>query len=186
MSETNAGGRSHSLIGNRVGALQGDVSAVLAAIDRQRILLAQARERDDHAALLLCMTTLGHQLVMVGRAVEAAPLLDEALQIARANGDRKSEIEVLLRLGTARQYLGERKLAQLLFAEALMLCDETGSREQEHFVLHQRGCCHIEQGAISKARAALKKALAIRKTLGNQQFVDETQAILDQIAPSHN
>jgi tetratricopeptide (TPR) repeat protein len=159
----------------------GDLGPLLAAIERQRILLAQARGRGDKAAELECMTAIGHQLFMAGRESEAAPLLDEALELARRRADRRSEIDVLLGLGTARQYLGERKLAQLLFGEALMLCAETGIREQEHFLLHHRARCYVEQGEIGKARAAFERALKIRKTLGKQNYIESTQAALDEI-----
>ncbi len=181
MSGANAGGRPAAMTGTFRRHVPADMRELVAGIERQRILLAQARALGDQAAELECMTAIGHQLFMSGRESEAAPLLDEALELARRRADRKAEIEVLLGLGTARQYLGERKLAQLLFGEALMLCAETGLREQEHFLLHHRGRCFVEQGEIAKARAAFENALAIRKALGNQRFIDSTQAALDDL-----
>jgi len=151
-------------------------------IARQRERLAAARGTGNEAAQLESLLCLGLALIMSGREAEAAPLLDDALSLARRRGDRKREIEAMLGLGTARQYLGERRLAQQLFGEAQMLCAETGLREQEHFLLHHRGRCYVEQGEIAKAREAFAKALAIRKMLGNQAFIDSTQAALDDLA----
>jgi tetratricopeptide (TPR) repeat protein len=158
-----------------------DPQALRAEIARQREQLAAARGVANEAAQLDSLGNLGFALFMAGYEAEAAPLLDEALALARRRGDRKSEIEVMLGLGTARQYLGERRLAQHLFGEALMLCAESGIREQEHFLLHHRGRCYVEQGEIVNARVAFEKALAIRKALGNQRFIDSTQAALDDI-----
>jgi tetratricopeptide (TPR) repeat protein len=158
-----------------------DPQKLRAEIARQRERLAAARGAPDEAAQLDALSHLGFALLMAGHEAEAAPLLDEALAMARRRRDRKTEIEVMLGLGTARQYLEERRLAQQLFGEALMLCAETGIREQEHFLLHHRGRCYVEQGEIAKAREAFGKALAIRKALGNQRFIDSTQAALDEI-----
>lgn len=72
-----------------------DMAALLTGIERERILLAQASALDDKAAELEHMTALGHQLFVAGRESEAAPLLDEALELARRHNNRRAEIEVL-------------------------------------------------------------------------------------------
>jgi tetratricopeptide (TPR) repeat protein len=159
-----------------------DLSGLLADITRQRGLLAAARAAGNDSEELETMTALGHELFMSGQEAEAAPLLDEALAMARRRGDRKSEIEVLLGLATARQYLGERDLAQRLFGEALALCESSGIREQEHFLLHHRGRCYVEQGLLPEAKAAFEAALAIRKALENKRFMNFSQTALDTIA----
>ncbi len=157
-----------------------DPAGLRADIARQRGLIEAARAAGDGAAELEAMTALGHELFMAGEEAEAAPLLDAALVLARDNP--KAQIEVLLGLATARQYLGARELAQSLFAAALALCETSGVREQEHFLLHHRGRCYVEQGRIGEARAAFEQALAIRKTLGNRRFIESSQAALDDIA----
>jgi tetratricopeptide (TPR) repeat protein len=152
-----------------------DLQRLRAEIARQRENLAAARGVGDEAAQLESLGSLGFALFTAGHEAEAAPLLDEALSLARRRRNRKAEIEAMLGLGTARQYLGERRLAQQLFGEALMLCAETGIREQEHFLLHHRARCYVEQGEIAKAREAFRKAL------GNRRFIESTQAALDAI-----
>jgi tetratricopeptide (TPR) repeat protein len=159
-----------------------DPEGLRAEIARERERLTAARVAGDDVAVQDSAENLGFALFMTGDETEAAPLLDEALARARQLGNRKAEIEVLLGLGTARQYLDERELAQRLFDEGLDLCESTGIREQEHFLLHHKGRCYVEQGDIPAARAAFEKALTIRNTLANKRFANNTQAALDDIA----
>ncbi|HEX4304290.1 MAG TPA: tetratricopeptide repeat protein [Rhizomicrobium sp.] len=156
-----------------------DPDGLRAEIARQRVALAEAK---DEAARLDALGRLGFALFMIGEEAEAAPLLDEALVLARQRGDAKTEIEVLLGLATARQYLGERARAERLFREALALCGETGIREQEHFLLHHLGRCYVEMGRIDEAKVAFEQALAIRQGLDNKRFANFTQAALDDVA----
>ena len=155
-----------------------DMDGLLADIVRQRALIADARAAGSKAGELEAMTALGHELFMSGQEIEAAPQLDAALVLARKRGDERGEIEVLLGLATARQYLGERELAQRLFGEALALCESSGIREQEHFLLHHRGRCYVEQGLLPEAKAAFEAALTIRKGLENKRFMNSSQAAL--------
>jgi tetratricopeptide (TPR) repeat protein len=156
-----------------------DPDGLRAEIVRQRAALAGA---DGGAARLEALGHLGFALFMTGEAAEAAPLLDEALLLARKRGDAKTEIEVLLGLATARQYAGERARAERLFREGLALCGKTGIREQEHFLLHHLGRCHVEMGRIADAKTAFEQALTIRHGLDNKRYANFTQAALDDIA----
>ncbi len=156
-----------------------DPDGLRAEIARQRVALAGA---DSDAARLDALGRLGFALFMIGEDAEAAPLLDEALLLARKRGDAKTEIQVLLGLATARQYIGERARAERLFREALALCQATGIREQEHFLLHHLGRCYVEMGRVGDATTAFAQALAIRQRLDNTRFADVTQAALDELA----
>ncbi|MEI9991805.1 MAG: tetratricopeptide repeat protein [Rhizomicrobium sp.] len=134
-------------------------------------------------ALIEAAGELGSALFMQeGREAEAAALLEEALALSRAQGDRATEIDGLLGLATARQYLGERDAAVALFEEGLRLCAETGFREQENFLLHHLGRCLVEMGRRDEARAAFEKALVLRRAIGNERFFASTQAALDDLA----
>src|SRR6476660_5480648 len=105
-----------------------DPKALDAEIASRREQLAREQVTANEAALLQHSIALGFALFASGKELEAAPLLDEALAIARHRNDRKSETEALLGLATARQYLGERELAQRLFDEGLVLCETSGFR----------------------------------------------------------
>lgn len=85
---------------------------------------------------------------------------------------------MLLHLATARQYLGERDLAQSRFEAALALSAAHGIHRFEHFILHHQGRCWVEQGRIDAARRCFERALALRRQLGIPRFITSTQAAL--------
>ena len=151
-------------------------------IEALRHALAEARQGDDSRALIDALGHLAFLLTMSGQEAEAAPLVEEALGLSRTIGDPATEIDGLLLLGTTRQYLGERLLAVRLFQEGLSRVEATGIRAQENFLLHHLGRCLVELGRIAEARAAYEKALVLRKAIGNQRFIESTQAALDEIA----
>jgi tetratricopeptide (TPR) repeat protein len=151
-------------------------------IDALRHALAQARKGTDEHALIDALGHLGFLLTMTAQEAQAAPLLEEALGLSRRIGDRATEIDGLLALGTARQYLNERELAVRLFHEGLARVEESGLRAQENFLLHHLGRCLVELGRIDEARAAFEKALVIRKALGERRFIESTQGALAEIA----
>ena len=164
-------------------AVPPDRTAFLAEIERRRGMLAAARASGDGVAIRDAAGELGSLLFWIeGSEGEAAELLSEALALSRAQGDRATEIDGLLGLGTAVQYGGERERAVALFEDGLALCAATGIRAQEHFLLHHMGRCLVEMGRTDAARAAFEQALAIRKTVGNQRFIDSTQAALAELA----
>jgi len=70
---------------------------------------------------------------------------------------------------------------QRLFAQALTLCETSGIREQEHFLLHHLGRCYVEMGSIGEARTAFEQALTIRQGLDNTRFAGFTRAALDEL-----
>lgn len=164
-------------------AVPSDRAAFLNAIEAARATLPQARANGSDAALIMAAGTLGSLLFQEpGCEAEAATLLEEALALARKTGDRLTEIDGLLGLGTAIQYLGRREEAIARFEEGLRLVAATGIRAQEHFLLHHMGRCLVEMGRIAYARAAFEQALAIRKTLGHPRFIASTEGALADIA----
>ncbi|MEJ0028448.1 MAG: tetratricopeptide repeat protein [Rhizomicrobium sp.] len=164
-------------------AVPPDREAFLGYIETQRAALAAARAGSDDAALIETAGSLGSALFMQeGSEAEAAVLLEEALALSRARGDRATEIDGLLGLGTARQYLGEREAAVALFDEGLRLCAETGIDGQENFLLHHLGRCLVELGRIGEARAAFEKALVLRRAIGNARFIRSTEQALEALA----
>ncbi len=165
-------------------AVPPDQDGFLRHIAAQREALAAARAGGGgERALIEAAGTLGSALFQqAGSEAEAAALLDEALALSRQLGDRATEIDGLLGLGTALQYLGERARAVALFHEGLALCEAAGLGAQEHFLLHHLGRCLVEMGRITEARAAFERALELRKPLGHRRFIDSTQGALDDIA----
>jgi tetratricopeptide (TPR) repeat protein len=155
-------------VGRQIEADRGRLTAIRASGDRQ-------------TEMSICLG-MGFGLYITGAEAEAAPVLDRALALARALGDRAVEIEALLHLATARQYLGERVLAQSLFREALERSSAYGIDTFEHFILHHQGRCFAEQAMIADARACFTRALALRVTLGMERFIRSSKAALDELA----
>ena len=164
-------------------AVPPDREAFFQYVEKCRTALAKVRaEGDGSMALIEAAGELGSVLFMQeGSEAEAAALLEEALALSRKLGDKATEIDGLLGLATARQYLGERDAALAMFQEGLRLCAETGFREQENFLLHHMGRCLVEMGRTQEAKAAFEKTLALRQAIGNPRFIASTQGALDEI-----
>ncbi len=156
-------------------------------IDDDLSKLAVARQMHDMKAELLISNRVGTGLYIAGDEARAAPILEQAVEIARILGDQEAEIFGLFNLATAKQYLGERRLAQSLFSEELTLSSKTGIDKFDHFILHHRGRCFVEQGDVTSGRQCFRQALALRKQLGDPR-VKSSQAALDDLDasdPSH-
>lgn len=120
---------------------------------------------------------LGIALTAADREAEAAVLLDTILAKARAHPESAPAAWLLLYLATARQYLGERTVAQSMFDEALTIATTLGLRDLEHYVLHHRGRCYAEQNDLVEARRCFERALEIRLELGEPRAERTRQAI---------
>ena len=165
-------------------AVPPDREAFLHYIDERRAALAQVRQAGSGGmALIDAAGQLGSVLFMQeGSEAEAAALLEEALVLSRKLGDKATEIDGLLGLATARQYLGERDAALAMFEDGLRLCAETGIRGQENFLLHHMGRCLVEMGRTDEERAAFEKALVLRQEIGNPRFIQSTEGALAELA----
>jgi hypothetical protein len=155
-----------------------DPEALTRRIAEDRARLAAARAGGDAATELAASCGLGLNLTIAGDERGAAEILGVALVLARRLGDKVREVEALLSLATARQYLAERDAAQMLFQEALDLARAGKVTQFEHFILHHRGRCHVEQGEIAAARLCFVEALALRRALGEQRFIASTERAL--------
>jgi tetratricopeptide (TPR) repeat protein len=132
---------------------------------------------DNTAAEVDAACRLGIALTAADRESEAAVLLDAALAKARDLPQPAPAAWLLLYLATARQYLGERALAQSMFDEALATATAHGLRDLEHYVLHHRGRCYAEQNDLVEARRCFERALEIRLELGEPRAERSRQAI---------
>jgi tetratricopeptide (TPR) repeat protein len=164
-------------------AVPPDRDAFLKHVAACRAALTAARAGGDERTILHAAGALGSALFMEpGCEAEAAALLEEALALARKRGDRAREIDGLLGLATAVQYLGERTRSIALFEEGLRLCAETGIGEKEHFLQHHLGRCLVEVGRRAEARAAFERALVLREALPTPQLAASTRAALAELA----
>jgi hypothetical protein len=82
-------------------------------IDDDLSKLAVARQMHDMKAELLISNRVGTGLYIAGDEARAAPILEQAVEIARILGDQEAEIFGLFNLATAKQYLGERRFGSI-------------------------------------------------------------------------
>lgn len=151
------------------------------SIDNGYMLLKQARDAGDEISELGALNRLGFELYVIGQETTAVEILETALSLARRLDDRHTEIEVLLSLATARQYLYQHDTAQRIFDEALSLSSEHGIPEFVHFILHHQGRCYVEQGNLPAATRCFEHALRLREQLGDTSRVESTRAALADI-----
>lgn len=155
-----------------------DAQALARQVQQDCEALDQARSVQDEARQLELLTWIGADTIILGKEAEALPFIEQALALARKRGDQPLEIENLLNLATAQQYLGKRELAQVLFQQALEKGRAYRVRDYEDFVLHHRGRCYVEQGKINEARVCFEQALTLREEKGDQRFIASTRKAL--------
>ena len=155
-----------------------DPAALARRIAEERALLAAARLAGDRPREVAIACSLGGNLTVAGEEEAAAEILDVAVVQARRLGDAALEVETLLNLATARQYLGDHATAQGLFQDALDRARGSEGARFKHFILHHRGRCYVEQGETAAARHCFVEALALRKALGDPRFVASTERAL--------
>jgi tetratricopeptide (TPR) repeat protein len=155
--------------------------ALAEQVEQQCEELAQARLDQNEQIQLELLSQIGASSTVLGREVEAAPIIEEALALARKHRNKELEVGNLLNLATARQYLGDRELAQTLFEEALEKGRAYGISEYEDFVLHHRGRCFVEQGKIEEARRSFEQALILREEKGDPRFIASTRRALNAL-----
>jgi tetratricopeptide (TPR) repeat protein len=158
-----------------------DIEELRREIGDELAKLVKARDGGDLTAELEISNSVGTGLYIAGDEAQAAPILERALEIAQQLSDKEAEIYALFNLATARQYLGDRNLAQSLFSKALALSHQTGIDKFDHYILHHQGRCFVEQGDIVDARRCFQEALLIRKKL-NDPRVESSQAALNDLA----
>ncbi|HEX2590541.1 MAG TPA: tetratricopeptide repeat protein [Rhizomicrobium sp.] len=149
-------------------------------IERASADLGRARAAGDQPNQLKMASVLGNMLTTARQEQSAVDLLEWALPLAYALGDKKEEAGVLLNLATARQYLGQRDQAQILFQQALELAQDQREPELEAFVQHHRGRCYAEQNRIVEARLCFDRALKLRLQVGSDR-AKNSQKALDEL-----
>jgi tetratricopeptide (TPR) repeat protein len=158
-----------------------DLDEVRREIEEDRAVVASAAPAAASPVILKALIRLGSNLIPMSCEAEAAAHLEAALAMARQLGERGQEISALLHLGTARQYLGERDRAQVLFQAGEDRSAEYGIDDRLHFLLHHRGRCYAEQDRIEDARECLEQALTLRQQMDDPRFITSSRNALDDL-----
>ena len=161
-----------------------DAAEARAEIAADQVALAAARTAGDLVRACQAELGLGATLIPLGQEAAAVAHLEEALRLAREITDPEAEVEALLHLATAQQYLGQRALAQELFQRGLDISARAAISTHTHFLLHHRGRCYAEQDLPGPARDCFRQALALREDLGEPRFIASTRTALAGLPPA--
>jgi Tetratricopeptide repeat len=126
---------------------------------------------------------LGIEEWRLGRAAEAIPRLQRALEDFRETGDRRGEGWALGNLGVAYTCLGEVEKAIGYYEQALVIAHEIGDRRGEGRTFGNLGHAYADLGETEKARGLLQRAKAIGEQIGDARIVQFTRQALENFLP---
>ncbi|WP_052590047.1 AfsR/SARP family transcriptional regulator [Luteipulveratus mongoliensis] len=145
--------------------LRSHYTDALTLITRARNAASRIGDVPSHAVLMTYLGTANEQL---GRDEDAAQLFRDALEEARAQGDK-------LTLGLACNALGRRQFLRGEYADAvdlleetLSLAAETGDRVVEAHALNNLGGVFFRQGNYHQAEAYCRRTLQLRREIGDR------------------
>lgn len=148
------------------------------AVDRG----AEALELVDESTSLRCRrgvhSMLGSAHHTLGRYVEAATHITEALALDRKCGDRRGEAANLVNLGEVARLQGELAQSITMLTDAMAIVREIGDRDQEALVLSNLGGALVEAGDIAAGIGHLDDAVRAAAESGGTEHSSETHRFL--------
>lgn len=115
------------------------------------------------------LNSLGRTYHTQGKVMQAIRFYEEALILARENGDRFREGRELGRLGGAYRDLGQLENAIELHSQALIIARELQDRSQELSQLVRLGIDHYVLDYVDQAIGFWREGLKIARDIGHQQ-----------------
>ncbi|PRY02581.1 hypothetical protein [Allonocardiopsis opalescens] len=149
-----------------VRGAHGDLPGALAALDESEALYTGL---GDRRGVAFARYERGKLLAEHGRAAEAIPVLDSALD-ALPSGDRSAACRFRLRRAEARRALGELDAAEYDAGAARAAAQGLGRRELEVTALRLLGAIAAERGDAPAAERYLREALAVAEAAGSPQL----------------
>jgi HTH-type transcriptional regulator, pleiotropic regulator of extracellular virulence genes len=147
------------------------------AIRRGRKQLQQARDDENETQILRTLGYLTDACRVSGELDAAVAYGHEAVERARAAGNRNAEVANLIRLAEAHKYRDEHAIAEPLFREALALTSDD-ARALRDFALQHLGKCLLEMGRYDEAITHLDEALTLRRTKQTESLIESTEQAL--------
>jgi predicted ATPase/class 3 adenylate cyclase len=126
--------------------------------------------RDGEFALARAHRIGGQALVALGQGGEAGSHYDQALALARRQGDRRAEANALRCQGILALYGGRMDEGRRLCEQALALHRELGHRRAAAVLMGNLGLFEFELGRPGPARAAHEAALAGAREVGDRRY----------------
>src|SRR5262249_513414 len=129
---------------------------------------AIAREIGDNERGARILQPLGIAAMGLGDRDAARAYFEEAVMLARAQGDRRELAAALNGLAQFHRAGDELALAEPLYGQVLALARELGDRESIGIALLNQAMVTIERGQSERARGLLKEALDIGVETGSR------------------
>ena len=147
----------------------------------EALVLAQALEDQENLVIALIHRAT---VLMLDRSDDAAAqaCLEEALNEARALGDRRRLSLVLGSLGRLAWYQRDAPRAIAWYEESLVQCRVIGDRLVLSLALLGLAVAELSQGHTARARALLEESLAISRAFGNTLGITMVLNLLGQLA----
>lgn len=124
-------------------------------------------------AIAYDLRNIAQTYTRMGDPKKALPLLDEALAIVAATGNRINQTKILLAQGEALLSLGNADAARGAFAQADELSRAMGLRDSQWRALHGLARLDIAAGKRPEARALLEKAVGVIEDMRAELKVDQ-------------
>jgi tetratricopeptide (TPR) repeat protein len=131
------------------------------SLDLARQGLAIQREIGDRRREAIALSNLGVSWLNLGSLVQARTVLNEALRMLRANGDRLIEGHVLSHLSRLALMQGDDARALALARSALEIAVTAQARDNEAIALLRLGDAELALGRMAAARQAFEGARAL-------------------------
>ncbi len=130
------------------------------ALDEHRQALALREQAEDRFGYAKSLMNIGNVLLRLQNDPEGARThYERALVLARENGDREMQCNLLLNLGTLDLELGEYASAVGRFEDMQEVAEEIGFSQLRFLSLRNQAACHVRLGRIDVALQALKACI---------------------------
>jgi tetratricopeptide (TPR) repeat protein len=130
------------------------------ALDEHRQALQLREQAEDRFGYAKSLMNIGNVLLRLQNDPEGArDHYERALVLARENGDREMQCNLLLNLGTLDLELGEYASAIDRFEDMQEVTEEIGLSQLRFLSLRNQAACHVRLGQIGGAIRVLKACL---------------------------
>jgi tetratricopeptide (TPR) repeat protein len=150
---------------------------------RARLVPLLDRPGLEEGQVMFLLAPLAQAHLEVGDVEQAAALVGQSVQRARAQHNRRALVNVLrvqALVLTRQQSWAE---AERAVEEGLMLAREMPYPYVEARLLHVYGMLQIQRGELGPARGCLEAALAIFQQLGARKDSERTEQAIAQLGP---
>lgn len=125
---------------------------------------------------------LGTLATLRGDYARATPLLEEALELYRALGDRRGSAQALNTLANGATDQGEYTRASALFDESLSHWQALGDDAGRAMVLRNLGIVEARQGNLERAKEWSREALRVYRATGDTGSIAASLTLLGELA----